>query len=109
MSAPSKANSTGGVRIVPPLGKGQQVMKVAAQAVVEEKSHDGGFQTSPRLPSAAQQNTEVLHQTGGKLPKIPIRTAIGGFAIVFAIGCFTLGSKKKAEVTALDAAKPEKH
>ncbi|CAN0838354.1 hypothetical protein LINGRAHAP2_LOCUS2113 [Linum grandiflorum] len=53
---------------------------------------------------AAKQSSEVLQQRG-KLPRCPIRMAVGGAAIAAVIGYTVLFTKKKPEATALDVAK----
>ncbi|KAI5585642.1 hypothetical protein POPTR_006G183800v4 [Populus trichocarpa] len=53
---------------------------------------------------AARHSTEVLHQRR-KLSLCPLKTAIGGVAVVAAIGYFVLYTKKKPEASALDVAK----
>ncbi|KAK6942307.1 hypothetical protein RJ641_027684 [Dillenia turbinata] len=55
-------------------------------------------------PPPGHKPGEVLHQTG-KLPKCPIKMALGGFAVVVAIGYLTLCSHKKPEASLLDVAK----
>ncbi|KAK3021767.1 hypothetical protein RJ639_045089 [Escallonia herrerae] len=62
----------------------------------------GTDQASPKMPGPGQHTTQqVLHQRANG-PFSPARFAIGGFAIVLAIGYFTLYSHKKPEATALD-------
>lgn len=79
---------------------GQQPSMNAAGAAAPSM----GNQTSPKLPSAAAQKSEVLNQTR-KLSVCPAKMAVGGLAIAVTIGYITLYSKKKPEATALDVAK----
>ncbi|CAI9761000.1 unnamed protein product [Fraxinus pennsylvanica] len=106
MVAPGNVNPSGsGVHAPPPPGQGQQAMKTAGVAPpIGPQRVEGAYQASPRMPSAGNVKSEVLHQRS-KLPFHPARMAIGGFAVVLTLGYFTLYSKKKPEATALDVAK----
>ncbi|KAH0649686.1 hypothetical protein KY289_029800 [Solanum tuberosum] len=81
----------------PPPSMGQQVSMAATAATT-------GNQTSPKLPSPANMNTEVLNQTR-KMPFCPAKAVVGGLAIVMSIAYLTLYSKKKPEASAMDVAR----
>ncbi|KAK9275312.1 hypothetical protein L1049_022575 [Liquidambar formosana] len=63
-----------------------------------------GVDEAPKMPSPGKHSTEVLHQTS-KVPKSPVKMALGGFAVIATIGYFVLYTKKKPEASALDVAK----
>lgn len=81
----------------PPPPVGQQVSRAATAAVT-------GSQTSPKLPSPGNMNTEVLNQTR-RMPFAPAKAVGGGLAIVMSIVYFTLYVKKKPEASAMDVAR----
>ncbi|KAI5676250.1 hypothetical protein M9H77_07200 [Catharanthus roseus] len=106
-TGPANVKSEAGFQVPPLLG--QQTVKAAGGATaalgqpkVEIGSAGGAKQG--KIPSPAQHNTEVLHQTR-KIPYCPAKMAIGGFAVALSIAYFTLFSKKKPEATALDVAR----
>ncbi|KAL5703725.1 hypothetical protein ACHQM5_022246 [Ranunculus cassubicifolius] len=57
-----------------------------------------------KKPPPGSPAGEVLHQRRN-MPFCPLRMAAGGFLMFATIGYFTLYSKKKAEVSALEVAK----
>lgn len=106
--------NSAGIRVVPPPGQphttirapgmaapppsmGQQVSRAATAAAT-------GNQTSPKLPSPGNMNTEVLNQTR-KMPFCPAKAVSGGLAVIMSITYLTLYSKKKPEASAMDVAR----
>ncbi|KAK7347604.1 hypothetical protein VNO80_22140 [Phaseolus coccineus] len=72
-------------------------IKMAKAEAVKESSSSSSSATQ-------QHSTDVLHQRG-KMPRCPMKMAIGGFAAISVLGYFILYSNKKPEASALDVAK----
>ncbi|KAK7388379.1 hypothetical protein VNO78_23195 [Psophocarpus tetragonolobus] len=54
--------------------------------------------------SVQKHSTDVLHQRG-KMPRCPMKMAVGGFAAISVLGYFVLYCNKKPEASAMDVAK----
>ncbi|KAG8367599.1 hypothetical protein BUALT_Bualt16G0089100 [Buddleja alternifolia] len=105
MVVPGNVNPKG-MQAPPPPGQGRTPIKAAGVAApaVGQQGPAGSYQGTPRMASATQHSTEVLHQRS-KMPFCPARLAVGGFVVAAAVGYLTLYSKKKPEATAMDVAK----
>ncbi|KAK4338558.1 hypothetical protein RND71_043045 [Anisodus tanguticus] len=103
--------NSAGVRAAPQPGQPHTTIKVPGMAISPMGQVSGaataaaaGNQTSPKLPSPGNMNTEVLHQTR-RMSFYPAKAAIGGFAVAMTLAYFTLYSKKKPEASAMDVAR----
>ncbi|BAT76173.1 hypothetical protein LR48_Vigan01g243600 [Vigna angularis] len=67
--------------------------------VKAETVKEGSSSSAPQ-----QHSTEVLHQRK-KMPRCPMKMAIGGFAAISVLGYLVLYSNKKPEASAVDVAK----